>query len=269
MLSARLATAALLIAVLALGCAADTPRSAVGLRCGTRPLFVQRALRLQGGAGEPDEEDVEVEEAAEAGDEDAESDTETPEVEEPDDEAEKAPAPAPAPSLKSSVMSMLSSLGLAPAATPTPEGEEAVAEDQGAEVMSTIMTVAVFIFLRVGMSIALRYFGKPATEGGPTRFEELGATLGAGPLGPIVQAVQKVWAQVAALARSSYAAPVVMSLCIVAVKLVNGMTPVEEEEAEPSSEGEAVAEDEPAEAEEAEEAEEAAAAEEEPPDEED
>merc|ERR1719506_2394236 len=109
------------------------------------------------------------------------------------------------------------------------------------------------------MSIALRYFGKPATEGGPTRFEELGATLGAGPLGPIVQAVQKVWAQVAALARSSYAAPVVMSLCIVAVKLVNGMTPVEEEEAEP------VAEDEPAEAEEAEEAEEAAAAEEEPP----
>ena len=127
-------------------------------------------------------------------------------------------------------MSMLSSLGLAPAATPTPEGEEAVAEDQGAEVMSTIMTVAVFIFLRVGMSIALRYFGKPATEGGPTRFEELGATLGAGPLGPIVQAVQKVWAQVAALARSSYAAPVVMSLCIVAVKLVNGMTPLEEEE---------------------------------------
>ena len=259
MLAPRLATAALLIAALALGCAADTPRPAVGLRCGTRPLLVQRALRLQGGAGEPDEEDVE--EAAEAGDEDAESDTETPEVEEPDDEAEKAPAPAPAPSLKSSVMSMLSSLGLAPAATPTPEGEEAVAEDQGAEVMSTIMTVAVFIFLRVGMSIALRYFGKPATEGGPTRFEELGATLGAGPLGPIVQAVQKVWAQVAALARSSYAAPVVMSLCIVAVKLVNGMTPVEEEEAEPSSEGEAVAEEEPAE--------EAPAAEEEPPDEED
>ena len=59
MLAPRLATAALLIAALALGCAADTPRPAVGLRCGTRPLLVQRALRLQGGAGEPDEEDVE------------------------------------------------------------------------------------------------------------------------------------------------------------------------------------------------------------------
>ena len=63
-----------LIAAALLGCAARTPRSAVGMRCVSRPPL--RALRLQGGSSEPaaddEEEDEEVADAVDEPDEDAE-----------------------------------------------------------------------------------------------------------------------------------------------------------------------------------------------------
>lgn len=222
-----------------LGCAARTPRSAVGVRCVSRPPL--RALRLQGGSSEPAADDEEDEEAAEAEsdrdaaeepDEDAED--ETPEVEEPDDEdAEPAPvsaASAPqaalglnAGSLKASARSMLSSLGLVPS---TPEGEgvaEGEQQEQEGDMMSTLLTVAVFVGFRVLLSLAVRFFGRAAAEGGVTPMEQMVAALGSSPLGPLVKAVQQGWGSVAELARSPYAAPVVMSLMIVGLKLVGSM----------------------------------------------
>ena len=230
-----------------LGCAARTPRSAVGMRCVSRPPL--RALRLQGGASEPaadDEEDEDVAEdvaesedhdAADEPDEDAEG--ETPEVEEPDDEdTEPAPvsaASAPqaalglnAGSLKASAMSVLSSLGLVPS-TPSGEGvAEGEEQEQEGDMMSTLLTVAVFVGFRVCLSLAVRFFGRAAAEGGVTPMEQMLAALGSSPLGPLVKVVQQGWGSVAELARSPYAAPVVMSLMIVGLKLVGSMTDVEE-----------------------------------------
>ena len=244
----RRTTPVVIIAAL-LGCAARTPRSAVGLRCVSHPPL--RALRLQGGSNEPaaDEEDEEVaeadrdavEDAEEEAEEDADEDTngETPEVEEPEDEdtepAAVSAASAPqttlglnAGSLKASAMSLLSSLGLAPSA---PEGEgvaEGEEQEQSGDTTSTLLTVAVFVAFRVLLSLAVRFFGRAAAGGGATPMEQVGAALGAGPLGPLVNAVQRGWGSVAELARSPYAAPVVMSLMIVALKLVGSMTDVQE-----------------------------------------
>ena len=53
--------------------------------------------------------------------------------------------------------------------------------------------------------------------------EQMVAALGSSPLGPLVKAVQQGWASMAELARSPWAAPVVMSLMIVALKLVGSM----------------------------------------------
>ena len=58
--------------------------------------------------------------------------------------------------------------------------------------------------------------------------EQMLAALGSSPLGPLVKVVQQGWGSVAELARSPYAAPVVMSLMIVGLKLVGSMTDVEE-----------------------------------------
>ena len=221
-----------------LGCAARTPRSAVGVRCVSRPPL--RALRLQGGSSEPAADDEEDEEAAEAEsdrdaaeepDEDAED--ETPEVEEPDDEdAEPAPvsaASAPqaalglnAGSLKASARSMLSSLGLVPS-TPSGEGSAEGEQEEEGDMTSTLLTVAVFVGFRVLLSLAVRFFGRAAAEGGVTPMEQMVAALGSSPLGPLVKAVQQGWGSVAELARSPYAAPVVMSLMIVGLKLVGSM----------------------------------------------
>ena len=231
-----------------LGCAARTPRSAVGMRCVSRPPL--RALRLQGGASDPaaddDEEDEDVAEdvaesedrdAADEPDEDAEG--EAPEVEEPDDEdTEPAPvsaASAPqaalglnAGSLKASAMSVLSSLGLVPS-TPSGEGvAEGEEQEQQGDMMSTLLTVAVFVGFRVCLSLAVRFFGRAAAEGGVTPMEQMVAALSSSPLGPLVKAVQQGWGSVAELARSPYAAPMVMSLMIVGLKLVGSMTDVEE-----------------------------------------
>ena len=226
-----------------LGCAARTPRSAVGMRCVSRPPL--RALRLQGGASDPaaddDEEDEDVAEdvaesedrdAADEPDEDAEG--EAPEVEEPDDEdTEPAPvsaasAPQAALGLKASAMSMLSSLGLVPS-TPSGEGvAEGEEQEQQGDMMSTLLTVAVFVGFRVCLSLAVRFFGRAAAEGGVTPMEQMLAALGSSPLGPLVKVVQQGWGSVAELARSPYAAPVVMSLMIVGLKLVGSMTDVEE-----------------------------------------
>ena len=81
-----MARATLLITAAALlaGCAALTPRSAVMMRCGSRPQL--RALRLQGGSSEEDEEvagnaESDCDPAADDPDEDSEG--EAPEVEEP------------------------------------------------------------------------------------------------------------------------------------------------------------------------------------------
>ena len=78
--------------------------------------------------------------------------------------------------------------------------------------------------------------------------EQMGAALGTGPLGPLVKTVQQGWGSVAELARSPYAAPVVMSLMIVGLKLVGSMTNVDDlvEEAdvtEPGSAAEAAGEE--------------------------
>ena len=262
-----------------LGCAARTPRSAVGVRCVSRPPL--RALRLQGGASEPaadDEEDEDVAEdvaesedhdAADEPDEDAEG--ETPEVEEPDDEdTEPAPvsaASAPqaalglnAGSLKASAMSVLSSLGLVPS-TPSGEGvAEGEEQEQEGDMMSTLLTVAVFVGFRVCLSLAVRFFGRAAAEGGVTPMEQMLAALGSSPLGPLVKVVQQGWGSVAELARSPYAAPVVMSLMIVGLKLVGSMeADVEEADAtEPGSAAEGAEEETDGSAEETEGAEEEA-----------
>ena len=267
-----IATAALL------GCAARTPRSAVGMRCVSRPPL--RALRLQGGASDPaaddDEEDEDVAEdvaesedrdAADEPDEDAEG--EAPEVEEPDDEdTEPAPvsaASAPqaalglnAGSLKASAMSMLSSLGLVPS-TPS-EGVAEGEQEQEGDMMSTLLTVAVFVGFRVLLSLAVRFFGRAAAEGGVTPMEQMVAALSSSPLGPLVKAVQQGWGSVAELARSPYAAPMVMSLMIVGLKLVGSMEgDVEEADAtEPSSAAEGAEEETDGSVEEAEGAEEEA-----------
>ena len=263
-----------------LGCAARTPRSAVGMRCVSRPPL--RALRLQGGASDPaaddDEEDEDVAEdvaesedrdAADEPDEDAEG--EAPEVEEPDDEdTEPAPvsaASAPqaalglnAGSLKASAMSVLSSLGLVPS-TPSGEGvAEGEEQEQEGDMMSTLLTVAVFVGFRVLLSLAVRFFGRAAAEGGVTPMEQMVAALSSSPLGPLVKAVQQGWGSVAELARSPYAAPVVMSLMIVGLKLVGSMEgDVEEADAtEPSSAAEGAEEETEGSVEEAEGAEEEA-----------
>ena len=226
-----------------LGCAARTPRSAVGVRCVSRPPL--RALRLQGGASDPAADDEEDEDMAESEDRDAadepdaEDESEAPEVEEPDDEdTEPAPvsaASAPqaalglnAGSLKASAMSVLSSLGLVPS-TPSGEGvAEGEEQEQEGDMMSTLLTVAVFVGFRVCLSLAVRFFGRAAAEGGVTPMEQMLAALGSSPLGPLVKVVQQGWGSVAELARSPYAAPVVMSLMIVGLKLVGSMTDVEE-----------------------------------------
>ena len=222
------ARATLLITAAALlaGCAALTPRSAVMMRCGSRPQL--RALRLQGGSSEEDEE---VAGNAESDcdpvdDPDEDSEGEAPEVEEPDDEG-AGPAPVSAASARSSsgslVRSMLSSLGLVPS-KPSGEGvAEGEAREQDGDMMSTLITVAVFVAFRVLLSLAMRFFGRAAAEGGVTPMEQMVAALGSSPLGPLVKAVQQGWASMAELARSPWAAPVVMSLMIVALKLVGSM----------------------------------------------
>ena len=254
-----------LIAAALLGCAARTPRSAVGMRCVSRPPL--RALRLQGGSSEPaaddEEEDEEVADAVDEPDEDAEG--EAPEVEEPDDEdAEPAPvsaasAPQAALGLKASAMSMLSSLGLVPS-TPSGEGVAEGEQEQEGDMMSTLLTVAVFVGFRVLLSLAVRFFGRAAAEGGVTPMEQMVAALSSSPLGPLVKAVQQGWGSVAELARSPYAAPVVMSLMIVGLKLVGSMeADVEEADAtEPGSAAEGAEEETDGSAEETEGAEEEA-----------
>ena len=251
--------ATLIIATAALlGCAARTPRSAVGMRCVSRPPL--RALRLQGGSSEPAADDEEEDE--DEPDEDAEG--EAPEVEEPDDEdAEPAPvsaasAPQAALGLKASAMSMLSSLGLVPS-TPS-EGVAEGEQEQEGDMMSTLLTVAVFVGFRVLLSLAVRFFGRAAAEGGVTPMEQMVAALSSSPLGPLVKAVQQGWGSVAELARSPYAAPVVMSLMIVGLKLVGSMEgDVEEADAtEPSSAAEGAEEETDGSVEEAEGAEEEA-----------
>ena len=224
-----MARATLLITAAALlaGCAARTPRSAVGMRCGSRPPL--RALRLQGGSSEEDEEVAENAESDSdpaADDPDEDSEGEAPEVEEPDDEGAE-PAPVSAASARSSsgslVRSMLSSLGLVPS-KPSGEGvAEGEAREQDGDMMSTLITVAVFVAFRVLLSLAMRFFGRAAAEGGVTPMEQMVAALGSSPLGPLVKAVQHGWASMAELARSPWAAPVVMSLMIVALKLVGSM----------------------------------------------
>ena len=220
------ATLVITAAALLAGCAARTPRSAVGMRCGSRPPL--RALRLQGGSSEEEEE---VAGNAESDcdpvdDPDEDSEGEAPEVEEPDDEGAE-PAPVSAASARSSsgslVRSMLSSLGLVPS-KPSGEGvAEGEAQGQEGDMMSTLITVAVFVAFRVLLSLATRFFGRAATEGGVTPMEQMVAALGSSPLGPLVKAVQQGWASMAELARSPWAAPVVMSLMIVALKLVGSM----------------------------------------------
>lgn len=224
-----MARATLLITAAALlaGCAALTPRSAVMMRCGSRPQL--RALRLQGGSSEEDEEVAENAESDSdpaADDPDEDSEGEAPEVEEPDDEGVE-PAPVSAASARSSsgslVRSMLSSLGLVPS-KPSGEGvAEGEAREQDGDMMSTLITVAVFVAFRVLLSLAMRFFGRAAAEGGVTPMEQMVAALGSSPLGPLVKAVQHGWASMAELARSPWAAPVVMSLMIVALKLVGSM----------------------------------------------
>ena len=224
-----MARATLLITAAAFlaGCAALTPRSAVGMRCGSRPPL--RALRLQGGSSEEDEEvagnaESDCDPAADDPDEDSEG--EAPEVEEPDDEGAE-PAPVSAASARSSsgslVRSMLSSLGLVPS-KPSGEGvAEGEAREQDGDMMSTLITVAIFVAFRVLLSLTMRFFGRAAAEGGTTPMEQMVAALGSSPLGPLVKAVQQGWASMAELARSPWAAPVVMSLMIVALKLVGSM----------------------------------------------
>ena len=223
------ARATLLITAAALlaGCAALTPRSAVMMRCGSRPQL--RALRLQGGSSEEDEEVAENAESDSdpaADDPDEDSEGEAPEVEEPDDEGAE-PAPVSAASARSSsgslVRSMLSSLGLVPS-KPSGEGvAEGEAREQDGDMMSTLITVAIFVAFRVLLSLTMRFFGRAAAEGGTTPMEQMVAALGSSPLGPLVKAVQQGWASMAELARSPWAAPVVMSLMIVALKLVGSM----------------------------------------------
>ena len=118
---------------------------------------------------------------------------------------------------------MLSSLGLVPS-KPSGEGvAEGEAQGQEGDMMSTLITVAVFVAFRVLLSLAMRFFGRAAAEGGVTPMEQMVAALGSSPLGPLVKAVQQGWASMAELARSPWAAPVVMSLMIVALKLVGSM----------------------------------------------
>ena len=224
-----MARATLLITAAALlaGCAALTPRSAVMMRCGSRPQL--RALRLQGGSSEEDEEVAENAESDSdpaADDPDEDSEGEAPEVEEPDDEGVE-PAPVSAASARSSsgslVRSMLSSLGLVPS-KPSGEGvAEGESREKDGDMMSTLITVAVFVAFRVLLSLTMRFFGRAAAEGGVTPMEQMVAALGSSPLGPLVKAVQQGWASMAELARSPWAAPVVMSLMIVALKLVGSM----------------------------------------------
>jgi len=222
-MSARATLFITAVALLA-GCAALTPRSAVGMRCGSRPPL--RALRLQGGSSEEDEEVAAESDCDPVDDPDEDSEGEAPEVEEPDDEGAE-PAPVSAASARSSsgslVRSMLSSLGLVPS-KPSGEGvAEGEAREQDGDMMSTLITVAVFVAFRVLLSLAMRFFGRAAAEGGVTPMEQMVAALGSSPLGPLVKAVQQGWASMAELARSPWAAPVVMSLMIVALKLVGSM----------------------------------------------
>jgi hypothetical protein len=201
---------------------------------------------------EPDDEDTD----REATESEEESKGDAPKVEEPADE-DIEPAPVSATSalggLKASAVSLLTSLGLVPSA---PEGE-GVAEgeglEQGGDKFSTILTVAVFVAFRVLLSLAVRFFGRAATEGGSTPLEQVGAVLSAGPLGPLVKALHRGWGSVAGLARSPYAAPVVMSLMIVALKLIGSMPDAEEADylTEQGGAAEASAEEADAEADEA------------------
>ena len=118
---------------------------------------------------------------------------------------------------------MLSSLGLVPS-KPSGEGmAEGEAREEDGDMMSTLITVAIFVAFRVLLSLTMRFFGRAAAEGGVTPMEQMVAALGSSPLGPLVKAVQQGWASMAELARSPWAAPVVMSLMIVALKLVGSM----------------------------------------------
>ena len=204
------------------------PRTAVVLRAGVaRPLLARRTLRLRGGEADEAEEAEEAEEVDDVDDVDdddaAEDDMEAdeaedaaeggaPEVEEPDaDEV----ATAIKPSLLGLDLSSLrqkarSLLGQSESGEMGAEGTQ--------EIMSTIMTVAVFIGLRLVLGLAYKLLRQPSADGG-TQMDRLGAMLAAGPLGPLVRG----WGKLAEFARSPYAGPVVMLLCITSLKLIGSM----------------------------------------------
>lgn len=221
----RVAFGCLVLALLsACEAAVAPPRTAVLLRAGVaRPLLARRTLLLRGGEADEQAEADEAEETDEVDDEDAEIEGEAgaddaaegdaPEVEDPD--PDEVAATATKPSLFGLDLSSLrqkasSLLGQSESGEVGAEGTQ--------EIMSTILTVAVFIGIRLALGIAYKLLRQPSADGG-TPLDRLGAMLAAGPLGPLVRG----WGKLAEFARSPYAGPVVMLLCITSLKMIGGM----------------------------------------------
>ena len=105
-------------------------------------------------------------------------------------------------------------------------------EDRSA-LISQLFTLGLILLFRVGIavwkSMRARGIGADAIPGGAA-LASVQAALYRSPLGPALTAVGQLWEKVAEFARSPNAAPVMLGLVILSMKLVKRMGPPDDEE---------------------------------------